>query len=254
MAQAPLVAITRSNGVATIRLNRAKKRNALSSALLTQLVEILSSVADDFPTTRAVVILGDGSSFCAGADIKEFEKWDAASLHRFLELGSEAFSLIDSMPQAVIAGVQGFALGGGLELALACDIRFADTTARFGLPEVTIGGVPGWGGTVRLQEIIGRGRATYLTLTGEQLDADEAKALGLVQDVLPPAALEAHCHALAKRLVAMSPTALRLAKHAVAMGSPYNVAGQADVEQYANLACMLSDERKSSVESFTGRT
>ncbi|GAA3734638.1 enoyl-CoA hydratase-related protein [Leifsonia bigeumensis] len=254
MTQAPLVALTRSAGVATIRLNRATKRNALSTALLTELLETLTAVAADFPATRSAVILGDGPAFCAGADIKEFEKWDAASLHRFLELGSEAFSLVSSMPQVIIAGVQGFALGGGLELALASDIRFADTTARFGLPEITIGGVPGWGGTVRLQEIIGRGRATYLTLTGEQIDADEAKVLGLVQDVVAPGDLEGCCHALAERLAGMSPTALRLAKHAVAMGSPFNVVGQADVEQYANLACMLSDERKSSVESFTGRT
>lgn len=254
MTEAPLVAVTRSAGVATIRLQRASKRNALNSALLGQLHEILQSVAGDFPATRVIVLLGDGPSFCAGADITEFEQWDAASLHRFLELGSEAFSLVATMPQPVIAGVQGFALGGGLELALACDIRLADETARFGLPEITIGGVPGWGGTVRLQEVIGRGRASYLTLTGEQLGAEEAKAVGLVHDVVAVGELEARCHALAERLAAMSPTALRLAKHAVAMGSPFNVPGQSDVEQYANLACMLSDERKSAVESFTGRS
>ena len=183
MTEAPLVAVTRSAGVATIRLQRASKRNALNSALLGQLHEILQSVAGDFPATRVIVLLGDGPSFCAGADITEFEQWDAASLHGFLELGSEAFSLVATMPQPVIAGVQGFALGGGLELALACDIRLADETARFGLPEITIGGVPGWGGTVRLQEVIGRGRASYLTLTGEQLGAEEAKAVGLVHDV-----------------------------------------------------------------------
>ena len=254
MTEAPLVAVTRSAGVATIRLQRASKRNALNSALLSQLHEILQSVAGDFPATRVIVLLGDGPSFCAGADITEFEQWDAASLHGFLELGSEAFSLVATMPQPVIAGVQGFALGGGLELALACDIRLADETARFGLPEITIGGVPGWGGTVRLQEVIGRGRASYLTLTGEQLGAEEAKAVGLVHDVVAVGELEARCHALAERLAAMSPTALRLAKHAVAMGSPFNVPGQSDVEQYANLACMLSDERKSAVESFTGRS
>ncbi|HEY9498534.1 MAG TPA: enoyl-CoA hydratase/isomerase family protein [Terrimesophilobacter sp.] len=254
MTEAPLVAVTRSAGVATIRLQRASKRNALNSALLGQLHEILQSVAGDFPATRVIVLLGDGPSFCAGADITEFEQWDAASLHGFLELGSEAFSLVATMPQPVIAGVQGFALGGGLELALACDIRLADETARFGLPEITIGGVPGWGGTVRLQEVIGRGRASYLTLTGEQLGAEEAKAVGLVHDVVAVGELEARCHALAERLAAMSPTALRLAKHAVAMGSPFNVPGQSDVEQYANLACMLSDERKSAVESFTGRS
>ena len=266
MTEAPLVAVTRSAGVATIRLQRASKRNALNSALLGQLHEILQSVAGDFPATRVIVLLGDGPSFCAGADITEFEQWDAASLHGFLELGSEAFSLVATMPQPVIAGVQGFALGGGLELALACDIRLADETARFGLPEITIGGVPGWGGTVRLQEVIGRGRASYLTLTGEQLGAEEAKAVGLVHDVVAvgelagvpvhvvAGELEGRCHSLAERLAAMSPTALRLAKHAVAMGSPFNVPGQSDVEQYANLACMLSDERKSAVESFTGRS
>ena len=254
MVDTALVSASTSAGVATIRLNRAAKRNALSSALLTELLDVLRETAECFPAVRAVVIVGEGPTFSAGADITEFEDWDAGSLARFLELGSAVFSFIAAMPQPVIAGVHGQALGGGLELALACDIRIADTTARFGLPEITIGGVPGWGGTVRLQEVVGRGLAAHMTLTGESIDAATAASAGLVHDVVPDGELERGCSALAGTLALRSPTALRLAKRALATGSPYDVRGQADGEQYANLACMLSQERRTSVASFTARS
>lgn len=253
MVDTALVSAGTAAGVATVRLNRAVKRNALSSPLLTGLFDVLRQTAADFPAARAVVILGEGSAFSAGADITEFEDWNARSLAEYLELGSAVFSFIATMPQPVIAGIHGQALGGGLELALACDIRMADTTARFGLPEITIGGVPGWGGTVRLQEVIGRGRAAHMTLTGESIDAEMASAAGLVHDVVPDGELEPACRALAETLALRSPTALRLAKRALATGSPYDVGGQADGEQYANLACMLSEERRTSVASFTAR-
>lgn len=243
-----------SAGVTTIRLNRAAKRNALSSRLLTELLDVLQHTSDAFPAVRAVVLLGKGSAFSAGADITEFEDWNAGSLARFLDLGSAVFSFIATMPQPVVVGVHGPALGGGLELALACDIRLADTTARFGLPEITIGGVPGWGGTVRLQEVVGRGLAAHMTLTGEPIDAATASRAGLVHDVVPDGELEQACRALAETLALRSPTALRLAKRALATGSPYDVRGQADGEQYANLACMLSEERRASVASFTARS
>ena len=252
MAEEPLVTMQTANGVATIRLNRPGKRNALSTELLATLREILRGIAEDFPATRAVVLLGEGPSFCAGADIKEFERWDAASLFEFIELGSEVFRTIHELPQPVIAGIQGHALGGGLELALACDLRLANQTATFGLPEINIGGVPGWGGTVRLQEVIGRGMATYMTLTGEFIDAITARSLGLVHEVVGDD-LAGHCAALAARLADKIPTTLRLAKRALNSGSPYDVSAQAGIEQYSNLACMLTDERRDSVESFVGR-
>lgn len=250
----PLVDVEMSSGVAVVTLNRPAKRNALSIALLLKLTDVLNRVAADFPATRAVVLLGRGKSFCTGADIKEFEHWDATSLFEFIEVGSTAFSLLASMPQPVIAGIHGHALGGGLELALACDLRVADETATFGFPEINIGGVPGWGGTVRLQEVVGRGSAALMMLTGDPIDAAAATEIGLVQKTATEETLVETCVALATKLSEKSPTALRLVKRALQDGSPYAVARQAGIEQYSNLACMVSPERRQSVESFNAKS
>lgn len=250
MADLTTVDIDSRSATATISLNRPGKLNALSSALLAELGAALEGLSAEFPRVRCVVIAGNGSSFCAGADIREFERWDADSLGEFITLGSRTFGLVASMPQPVVAAVHGHVLGGGLELALACDVRVAATTASLGFPEINIGGVPGWGGTVRLQEIVGRGAASWMMLGGEPIDADTAVALGLVQRVVDPDRLRAAALELAASFAAKSPTALRLVKRALNAGSPFDVPAQAAIEQYANLACMSSDERRQSVHSF----
>lgn len=253
MTEDSLVVITTESAVATVTLNRAAKRNALSTPLLSRLLHILNEIANDFPRTRVVVLRGQGPSFCTGADIKEFERWDATSLFDFIQLGSTTFQTIVDMPQPVIAGIHGHALGGGLELALASDIRLADNTATFGFPEINIGGVPGWGGTVRLQEVVGRGAASLMMLSGEPIDATAAESIGLVQRVVMEDDLSESCIALARTLAAKSPVALRLVKLALNSGSPYDAPAQAGIEQYSNLACMSSEERHKSVESFNAR-
>ena len=251
---APLVILSKNSGIAKVTLNRPTKRNALSTRLLAELIQILKDIADDFPTTRVVILTGAGQSFCSGADIAEFEGWDASSLFKFIELGSTAFQILATMPQPVIAGIHGHALGGGLELALAADIRIADATASFGFPEINIGGVPGWGGTIRLQEVIGRGQAGLMLLTGKSIDSATAQSIGLLQQVVTEDQLASSCQSLAETLASKSPTALRLVKRALDFGSPYNPHTQANIEQYANLVCMLSEERHRAVQSFNAKS
>lgn len=250
MVDEPLVVLSNKSGIATVTLNRRAKRNALSTRFLAELMQTLNGLADDFPSTRVVILTGAGRSFSSGADIREFEHWDASSLFEFLKLGSAVFRIVASMPQPVIAGIHGHALGGGLELALAADIRIADVTASFGFPEINIGGVPGWGGTIRLQEVIGRGAASLMLLTGKPIDAATAQSTGLVQQVVAEDRLAPACLSLAETLAGKSPTALRLVKRALNSGSPYDTGAQEDIEQYSNLACMLSEERRRLVQDF----
>jgi enoyl-CoA hydratase/carnithine racemase len=254
MVNAPLVILSKNSSIANVTLNRAAKRNALSTRVLAELIQTLNDIADDFPTTRVVILTGAGQSFCSGADIAEFEGWDASSLFKFIELGSTACQILATMPQPVIAGIHGHALGGGLELALAADIRIADATASFGFPEINIGGVPGWGGTIRLQEVIGRGQAGLMLLTGKSIDSATAQSIGLLQQVVTEDQLASSCQSLAETLASKSPTALRLVKRALNSGSPYDPRRQANIEQYANLACMLSEERHRAVQSFNAKS
>ena len=252
MDDSPLVRVRDAVGVAFITLDRGNKRNALSTRMLAEFGEVLAGIAARFPVIRAVVLMGEGPSFCAGADIKEFEQWSSDALFDFIELGSRVFCAIQELPQPVIAGIHGHALGGGLELALACDIRVADDSAVIGFPEIRIGGVPGWGGTVRLQEMIGRSRAAQMTLTGRPITAGQANAFGLVESVVAEGELLDRCTALAEDLASLNSTALRFAKRALNSGSPYDTRSQAGIEQYANLAGMLTPGRRDSVESFSG--
>jgi len=243
-----------AEGIAVLRLRRPEKRNALSRPLLRDLAASIGELACAFPTVRAVIVTGNGPSFCAGADIREFDDWDAQSLHDFIALGSHVFANLQHLPQTVIAAVHGHVLGGGLELALACDLIVADDTAILGFPEVTIGGVPGWGGTMRIQERVGRAWANYLVLTGETIGADFAATVGLVNEVVRPQLLLTRATAIATRIAGLSPTALRLAKQALLQASPYLPMRHEAVEQYSNLACMLSEDRRASIQSFFGKS
>ena len=252
MTLSGLIEVTTKDGIRVIQLARPAKRNALSTPLLTELLEVVEDTRRSAAQVRVVVITGAGGHFSAGADIGEFNDWDPDSLNRYIELGSEAFARLADLPQPVIAAIEGVALGGGLELALACDLRVADDSAVLGFPEVVIGGVPGWGGTVRLQEAIGRAWATRLILTGARIGAAQAAQLGLVDEHATGAGAMEAAIELAALLATRSPTALRLATRAVRRGSPYSVASQAELELYANLVCMTSPERHAAVGQFLG--
>jgi enoyl-CoA hydratase len=207
-----------SDGIAVVMVNRPDKLNALNAATVRQLDEVLREVrADD--AVRAVILTGSGDkAFVAGADIGELAKMGPIDGVQVSRAGQDTFRLLERMPKPVIAAVNGFALGGGLELALACHVRLASSRAKFGLPEVRLGIIPGYGGTVRLPRLVGRGRAPELILTGEMIDAAEALRIGLINRVEEPEALLDAARGMARRMIANGPIAIALALEAVDRG------------------------------------
>jgi enoyl-CoA hydratase len=186
--------------------------NALDVGTLTELRDRLQEHADD-PETRVVVLTGAGDgAFVAGADIKYMSGLDPGEAKEWGDLGQEAGRLLETMPKPAIAAINGFALGGGCELALACDFRYAATTAKLGQPEVNLGIIRGWGGTQRLARAVGIGLAKELVLTGRMVDADEALRIGLVNAVFEPAELLGKTMATARGLAAKGPLSLAAAK------------------------------------------
>ncbi|MFI5310124.1 MAG: enoyl-CoA hydratase/isomerase family protein [Gemmatimonadales bacterium] len=203
--------------VATVTVSRPDKLNALNDGVMRELGEMfdeLSSRAD----VGAIVLTGAGRAFVAGADISGLATAQGGSLEHFARAGQAVFRRIEQSPKPVIAAVNGFALGGGCELALACHIRVASTAAKFGQPEVKLGLIPGYGGTQRLPRLVGRGRALQMILTGEPIDAAEALRIGLANSVVEPAALLDAARAMALAMLRNGPIALARAIAAVDAG------------------------------------
>ena len=174
-----------TDGIATLTINRPDKLNALNQAVINELREAVAQVTDD-AAVRAVIVTGaPGKAFVAGADIAELRACDEAAAQALSRAGSDVFLRLERCPKPVVAAVNGYALGGGCELAMACHLRIASEHARFGQPEVKLGITPGYGGSVRLPRLIGRGRALELLLSGAMIDAQEAWRLGLVNRVVP---------------------------------------------------------------------
>ncbi|MDA1081010.1 MAG: enoyl-CoA hydratase-related protein [Gemmatimonadetes bacterium] len=212
-----LILVETTDRVATITINRPDKLNALNATVFAELsaaVEALNANAD----VGVIVITGAGRSFVAGADIAELATKSAAELEARSRAGQVTFRAIERSPKPVIAAVNGFALGGGCELALACHVRFASTKAKFGLPETKLGLIPGYGGTQRLPRLIGRGPALRLILSGETIDGTEAFRLGIADGLAEPEALMAAVVAFAKTVLANGPLALARAIESVDSG------------------------------------
>ncbi len=204
-----------ADGIARVTVNRPEKLNALNAAIVGELGAAFHALAAD-AAVRGVILTGAGEkAFVAGADIGELATMGPLTGVQVSRQGQDAFRFLETMRKPVLAAVNGFALGGGLELALACHLRMASSNARFGLPEVKLGIIPGYGGTVRLPRVVGRGRALELILTGEMIDAQEAWRIGLVNRVVEPAALRDESSALMTRIVANGPVALALALESV---------------------------------------
>jgi len=215
MTEYSTIQIETDGGVAVITVNRPDKLNALNAATVAELDAAFRAVAAD-DAVRGVILTGAGSkAFVAGADIGELATMGPLSGVVVSRQGQDAFRFLETMRKPALAAVNGFALGGGLELALACHLRIASANARFGLPEVKLGIIPGYGGTVRLPRIVGRGRALELILTGEMIDAHEAHRIGLVNRVTEPAELLTEAKALMSKITANGPVALAMALESV---------------------------------------
>ena len=220
----------KKNAVATIELYRPQKKNSLNGEMRGELEECLKELARD-RDTRAVVITGGEEIFCAGADISEIqESGSAEEAYQHAREFQLLFDLVEGLPQPVIAAVSGYALGGGCELALACDFRIASQTARFGLPEIKIGAFPGGGGTQRLPRLIGASKAKEMIFPGDPIGADEALSLGLVTKVVPKEKLAEEAQAFAAKLAALPRLALQASKASINKGLEIDLASGLELE------------------------
>ncbi len=212
------VLVEQAEGLATVTVSRPEKLNALNADTVGEIEAAFRGLAQD-QAVRAIVLTGAGEkAFVAGADIAELSRMGPVTGIAVSRQGQDAFRFIELLRKPVIAAVNGFALGGGLELALACHLRIASENARFGVPEVKLGIIPGYGGTVRLPRLVGRGRALQMILTGEMISADDALRFGLVNDVVPQPALLDAARGLAHKIMANGPVAVAMALEAVDNG------------------------------------
>ena len=206
-----------SDRIATVTINRPDKLNALNGAVLTELADAMAALTAD-NGVGVIILTGAGRSFVAGADIGEIASVGSSALASFARNGQAVFRAIERTAKPVIAAVNGFALGGGCELALSCHVRIASTKAKFGLPEVKLGLIPGYGGTQRLPRLVGRGPALKLILSGEAVDGTEAYRIGLADILVEPDALIATARAFAVGILANGPVAVARALEAVDLG------------------------------------
>ena len=207
--------VEKKENIATVTINRPDKLNALNSQTMNELKEAFTELKSD-SEIFVVIVTGSGEkAFVAGADIAELNRLDVITGKTFAENGQAVFNLIENLEKPVIAAVNGFALGGGCELALACHIRIASENARFGQPEVNLGIIPGYGGTQRLTRLINSGRAMEYILTGDMIDANEALRIGLVNKIYPQTELMNKAMEMAKKITSKGQQAIRLSVKAV---------------------------------------
>ncbi|HIZ60783.1 MAG TPA: enoyl-CoA hydratase/isomerase family protein [Candidatus Dorea faecipullorum] len=212
------VVVEVENEVAVVTISREKSLNALNSETLAELKECFENIAGR-KDVRVLILTGAGKkAFVAGADISEMVNATPAEGRQMAKLAKEAFLLLETMPQVTIAAVNGYALGGGCEISMACDIRIASDNAKFGQPEVGLGILPGFGGTQRLARLVGKGRAKELIFTCDQIDAQEAYRIGLANKVVPQDELLDTCKAMAEKIMSKGSYAISLAKEAINTG------------------------------------
>lgn len=247
------IKVERERSIVWITLNRPHRLNAFNDVLMEELSDILG-VVDEDPSVRCVIITGEGDrSFSAGADITAFPKATPVTAAEFSRKGQKIFSKIEELSKPVIAAINGYALGGGLELALACDFRIAAEHAELGSPEINLGIIPGWGGTQRLVRIVGISNAKKLVMLGDRIKSDEALKMGLVDKVVPFDKLRDEAKALAQRLCEGPPVALKYAKHAINFGTQVPLDAGLRIEAGLMALLFSTGDVKRGIEAFMSR-
>ncbi|MCC5919836.1 MAG: enoyl-CoA hydratase/isomerase family protein [Cyclobacteriaceae bacterium] len=244
------LALSDEAGILTITINRPSKMNALNEATIEEIGRAIQHAIDE-KSVKGVIITGMGDkAFVAGADISELAELNELNGRKFSEKGQEVFQLIENSQKPVIAAVNGFALGGGCELAMACHIRLASANAKFGQPEVKLGIIPGYGGTQRLTQLVGRGKALELMMTGDQIDAEEAYRIGLVnQLVMTPDELMEVAVKMMRRIITKAPLAVGMVIDCVNTVYESEEDGyQMEANSFAS--CCKSDDFKEGTKAF----
>jgi enoyl-CoA hydratase len=227
---------TFADSIATVTINRPEAMNALNSAVLAEMYDFLTSLTK-MKDIKVLIITGEGKAFVAGADIGEMSNMNSQQALEFAKTGQRIFSMIENLEIPVIAAINGFALGGGCELAMACDFRIASSKAKFGQPEVNLGLIPGYAGTQRLSRITNIANALYLICSAEMLTADEALRIGLVQKITEPEQLLAQTLELAKKIASKGPVAVKAAKKVIrqGIGKDMQTACELEAKEFAGL-------------------
>ncbi|MDO4594696.1 MAG: enoyl-CoA hydratase-related protein [Tissierellia bacterium] len=240
------------NNIATVKINRPKALNALNTETIKELDEVFTKIEED-DSISVVIITGEGRSFVAGADISEMATKSPAEAKVFAKAGMDVFLKIEKLNKPVIAKINGFALGGGCELLSSCDIRIASDKALFGQPEVGLGITPGFGGTQRLQRLIGPGFAKYLIYTAENIKAQKAYEIGLVQEVVEAEKLDERVKEIAIKIANNAPKAVRFAKEAINTGAQSDIATAMRTEENLFALCFSTEDQKNGMDAFLNK-
>jgi enoyl-CoA hydratase len=241
--------VEKDGAIAVVTLNRPDALNAINVETMAEIGHAMLELGAD-ADVRAVVLTGAGKAFVAGADISELKTKDGMQAREISQHGQRTYSIVENLPKPVIAAINGYALGGGLELAMACDIRIASSKAKMGQPEVKIGTVPGFAGTQRLPRLVGFGRAKEMLLVGEPIDAEKALAWGLVTRVVEPEALLDEAKTMAAQIAKNGPVAVGLVKTCVNKGTSTDVDAGGMQESDAFGLCFASGEAKEGISAF----
>jgi enoyl-CoA hydratase len=238
-----------NEGIATVTINRPQVLNALNTATLKELKDAFCSLDED-PEVKVIILTGAGKAFVAGADISEMKPLNAIRGRNFGLLGQSVFTFIENLSKPVIAAVNGFALGGGTELALSCDLIYASEKAKFGQPEVGLGVTPGFGGTQRLPRRVGMAMAKELIYSGKMIRANEAKEIGLANKVVPPEELMGAVMGLAQEIASKGQVSVRMSKAAINRGMDVDINSALAIEADAFGLCFATDDQKEGMAAF----
>ena len=249
-----LITTSKTDGICTVKINRPEKLNAMNMDAAKELTEVFEKLGKD-DSIKVIILTGEGDkAFSAGADIEYMSKISADESVEYAKLGQLVTGTVENVKQPTIAAINGFALGGGCELAMSCDIRIAANTAKMGQPEVTIGIPPGWGGTQRLMRIVGIAKAKEMVFTGKMIKAEEAREIGLVNQVVELSTLMDETMKMAKTIAGNSSIAVRMSKVAMNKGRNADLDTGLGIELLAWRNCFTHPDREERMTSFVNKS
>ncbi|WPC42277.1 short-chain-enoyl-CoA hydratase [Clostridium sp. JS66] len=243
------IKLEKENHTSILTINRPKALNALNAELLNEIDQCIDEVKND-ESTYVLIITGEGKAFVAGADIAEMKDKTPEQARKFAELGLAIFRKIELMEKPVIAAINGFALGGGCELSMSCDIRIASQKAKFGQPEVGLGIIPGFAGTQRLSRLVGPGKAKELIYTADMIKAEEAEKIGLVNKVVAPEELMNEAKAMAEKIASKAQAAIRYSKISINKGFETDIDTGMTIENNLFGLCFATEDQKEGMGAF----